>query len=204
MKLIVGLGNPGNKYALTRHNIGFMVVDYIVNFLNKEIIAGKGDWYGIECTYNNEQFYLMKPSTYMNNSGLAVLNFIAAYNIDLNDVLIIYDDFQLSLGTIRVRMKGSDGGHNGISSVIYHLNTLDFPRMRIGIGGDEVIKKDEYVDYVLSNFTESEITNINDMMIHYKDCVMNFLSEGAFDTMNKFNKNFLYPEKDFSENNLLN
>ena len=158
----------------------------------------------LSATYNNEQFYLMKPTTYMNNSGLAVLNFIAAYNIDLNDVLIIYDDFQLSLGTIRVRMKGSDGGHNGISSVIYHLNTLDFPRMRIGIGSDEIIKKDEYVDYVLSNFTESEITNINDMMIHFKDCVMNFLSEGAFDTMNKFNKNFLYPEKDFSENNLLN
>jgi PTH1 family peptidyl-tRNA hydrolase len=202
MKLIVGLGNPGNKYAITRHNIGFIIIDYIANFLQKELKAGKGDWYSIDCTYNNEPFYLMKPTTFMNNSGIAVLNFIVSNNIDLKDVLIIYDDFQLSLGTIRVRMKGSDGGHNGISSVIYHLNTLDFARMRIGIGNDDVINKDEYIDYVLSNFTEPEMNNINEMMIHYKDCVLSYLSNGAFDTMNKFNKNFLDSTKDISENNL--
>ena len=160
MKLIVGLGNPGNKYAFTRHNIGFMIIDYISNFLNTELKPGKGDWFGVGCNYDGEDIYLMKPTTFMNNSGTAVIDFILRNNIDIKDILVVYDDFQIPLGTIRVRTNGSDGGHNGISSVIYHLNTLDFARMRIGIGNANLINKEDYIDFVLSNFNEEETIKI--------------------------------------------
>jgi PTH1 family peptidyl-tRNA hydrolase len=204
MKLIVGLGNPGNKYAFTRHNIGFMIIDYISNFLKTELKPGKGDWFGIDCNYNGEDIYLMKPTTFMNNSGTAVIDFILRNNIDIKDILVIYDDFQIPLGTIRVRTNGSDGGHNGISSVIYHLNTLEFARMRIGIGNDSFIHKEEYIDFVLSNFTEEETIKIKEMMVNYKDCVLSYVKEDVLNTMNRFNKNFLDPIKNNKEDNLIN
>jgi len=204
MKLIVGLGNPGIKYASTRHNIGFMIIDYISNFLNRELKPGKGDWFGIDCNYSGEDIFLMKPTTFMNNSGTAVIDFIVRNNIDVKDILIIYDDFQIPLGIIRVRTNGSDGGHNGIASVIYHLNTLEFARMRIGIGNSDFINKEEYVDFVLSNFTDDETKKIKDMMINYKDCVLNFAKEGVVSTMNRFNKNFLDTASDNKEDNLIN
>jgi PTH1 family peptidyl-tRNA hydrolase len=204
MKLIVGLGNPGNKYAFTRHNIGFMIIDYISNFLNTELRPGKGDWFGIDCKYNGEDIYLMKPTTFMNNSGNAVIDFILRNNIDIKDILVLYDDFQIPLGTIRVRTNGSDGGHNGISSVIYHLNTLEFARMRIGIGNNSFIHKEEYIDFVLSNFTEEETIKIKEMMVNYKDCILSYIKDDVLNTMNRFNKNFLDPIKDNKEDNLIN
>ena len=204
MKLIVGLGNPGNKYAFTRHNIGFMIIDYISNFLNTELKPGKGDWFGIDCNYDGEDIYLMKPTTFMNNSGTAVIDFILRNNIDIKDILVVYDDFQIPLGTIRVRTNGSDGGHNGISSVIYHLNTLDFARMRIGIGNANLINKEDYIDFVLSNFNEEETIKIKEMMVNYKDCVLSYVKEDVLNTMNRFNKNFLDPIKDNKEDNLIN
>ena len=204
MKLIVGLGNPGNKYAFTRHNIGFMIIDYISNFLNTELRPGKGDWFGIDCNYEGDDIYLMKPTTFMNNSGTAVIDFILRNNIDIKDILVVYDDFQIPLGTIRVRTNGSNGGHNGISSVIYHLNTLDFARMRIGIGNADLINKEDYIDFVLSNFTEEETIKIKEMMVNYKDCVLSYVKEDVLNTMNRFNKNFLDPIKDNKEDNLIN
>jgi PTH1 family peptidyl-tRNA hydrolase len=204
MKLIVGLGNPGNKYAFTRHNIGFMIIDYISNFLNTELKPGKGDWFGIDCNYDGEDIYLMKPTTFMNNSGNAVIDFILRNNIDIKDILVLYDDFQIPLGTIRVRTNGSDGGHNGISSVIYHLNTLEFARMRIGIGNNSFIHKEEYIDFVLSNFTEEETIKIKEMMVNYKDCILSYIKDDVLNTMNRFNKNFLDPIKDNKEDNLIN
>ncbi len=204
MKLIVGLGNPGNKYAFTRHNIGFMIIDYISNFLNTELRPGKGDWFGIDCNYDGEDIYLMKPTTFMNNSGTAVIDFILRNNIDIKDILVVYDDFQIPLGTIRVRTNGSDGGHNGISSVIYHLNTLEFARMRIGIGTADLINKEDYIDFVLSNFTEEETIKIKEMMVNYKDCILSYVKEDVLNTMNRFNKNFLDPIKDNKEDNLIN
>lgn len=204
MKLIVGLGNPGNKYAFTRHNIGFMIIDYISSFLNTELKPGKGDWFGIDCNYDGEDIYLMKPTTFMNNSGTAVIDFILRNNIDIKDILVVYDDFQIPLGTIRVRTNGSNGGHNGISSVIYHLNTLDFARMRIGIGNADLINKEDYIDFVLSNFTEEETIKIKEMMVNYKDCILSYVKEDVLNTMNRFNKNFLDPIKDNKEDNLIN
>ena len=131
----------------------------------------------------------------MNNSGLAVKDILDLYpDTDLKDVLIIFDDFQLTLGTVRIRERGSDGGHNGIASVIYHLNSMDVPRMRIGIGTGDVMKKDEFVDFVLSNFTESEFETLKSLLPVYKDCVLSFIKEPFKNVMNRFNKNFLAKE----------
>ncbi len=200
MKLIVGLGNPGKKYELTRHNIGFQVLDYIADFLKIKFKPAKGDWFGVSGVYEDNEYYLMKPTTFMNNSGEAVFDFLTKVNIPLNNILVVCDDFRIPLGMIRLRTKGSDGGHNGVSSIIYRLNSLAFPRMRIGIGKD-TLNKNDYVDYVLSNFSKEDIEVLKDMFPIYKDCVLSFISENLNDTMNKFNKHFLKKDEEKAEEN---
>jgi PTH1 family peptidyl-tRNA hydrolase len=196
MKLIVGLGNPGNEYSLTRHNAGFVALDYFADFLKTPFNPGRGDFYLARGKFRNEDFFLLKPTTYMNNSGLAVNQFMENYREieNLNDLLIVHDDFHLPLGTIRIRLKGSDAGHNGLSSVIYHLNNDEFPRMRIGIGTGDILRKDEYVDFVLTNFTGPEIEKIKTMLPVYSECLLSFLTDDIKITMNKYNKNFLENE----------
>lgn len=191
MKLIVGLGNPGKKYLLTRHNTGFLVIDYLANFLGLHLTPGKGHWYGVATSVQEIEFYLMKPTVYMNNTGQAISEFLALHQVPLKNILIICDDFNLPLGTLRVRAKGSDGGHNGIRSVIEHLESLNFPRMRIGIGKTETLKKDDYVDFVLSNFSKEELDILKTLMPVFKDCVLSFIVSDIATTMNKFNKNFI-------------
>jgi len=199
MKLIVGLGNPGSGYALTRHNIGFIILDYLSEFLKCEFKAGKGEFYAARSKYKGDDIVLVKPTTYMNNSGIAVQEVLEMYpDTGMNDVLIVYDDFQLKLGTIRIRERGSDGGHNGISSIMYHLNSMDIPRMRVGTGRGEVMKKDEYVDFVLSNFTEEEFGKIETLLPTYRDCILSFIKEPFKNVMNAYNKHFL-DEKSESE-----
>lgn len=196
MKLIVGLGNPGLKYEMTRHNIGFVVIDFVAEYLKAGFKAGKGEFYFSQTKYKGDDLFLLKPSTYMNNSGVAVTEFLELHpEIKHENLLVVYDDFQLKLGTIRIRENGSDGGHNGISSVIYNLNTANIPRMRIGIGGDEIMKKDEYVNFVLSDFNESEIKVINKLLPVYKDCILSFISDPLKSVMNKYNRSFLEEEK---------
>jgi PTH1 family peptidyl-tRNA hydrolase len=190
LKLIIGLGNPGKKYELTRHNIGFQILDYIAGYLRVRFNPEKGDWYGVSGKYKDSEFYLMKPTTFMNNSGEAVRDFLTSNNIPLNNILVIHDDFQIPFGMIRMRTKGSDGGHNGVSSIIYHLNSMSFPRMRIGIGKD-ILNKEDYIDFVLSDFNKKEITQLNELIPIYKDCILSFLCEDIKVTMNKFNKMFL-------------
>ncbi|MGB9697527.1 MAG: aminoacyl-tRNA hydrolase [Ignavibacteria bacterium] len=191
MKLIVGLGNSGKRYLLTRHNIGFLVIDYLANFLGLQLTAGKGHWYGAAMKVQDVECYLMKPTTYMNDSGQAISEFLLLHQVPLKDILIICDDFNLPLGTIRLRAKGSDGGHNGIRSIIGHLESLNFPRMRIGIGKTEVLKKEDYVDFVLSNFSNEELDILKKLMPIFKDCVLSFIVSDIATTMNKFNKNFI-------------
>lgn len=196
MKLIVGLGNPGTKYELTRHNAGYIIINYVAEYLNSSFKAGKGEYYFTRTKYKGDDIILLKPSTYMNNSGIAVSQFIELHpEINLRDLLIIYDDFQLKLGTIRIRQSGSDGGHNGIASIIYHLNTDDFPRMRVGIGKDEVMKKEEFVNFVLSNFDEPELEKIKKMLPVYRDCVFAYIKQSLKSVMNMYNKNFLVDDK---------
>lgn len=188
MKLIVGLGNPGSKYELTRHNIGFIILDFFADSLSINFKAGKGDWLEAKGRIGEEDVYLLKPLTYMNNSGVAILEFMEKTGADIKDVLVIVDDFQIPLGMIRVRKGGSDGGHNGLSSIIYHLNSDEFPRMRAGIGRNEALKKDDFIDFVLGNFDMEEIEIIKKLMPEYMKCIRSFITDGLTITMNTFNK----------------
>ncbi|MBS1517080.1 MAG: aminoacyl-tRNA hydrolase [Bacteroidetes bacterium] len=191
MKLIAGLGNPGSKYAGTRHNIGFIILDYFADQQGIIFKEGKGDWFECSFSMNGEIVYMLKPTTYMNNSGTAVKEFCDLHEIRPENILIVYDDFQLPIGTIRVRNKGSDGGHNGISSVIYHMNTDQIPRMRIGIGSETALKKDQFIDFVLSRFTEEEAGLLIKIMPDFSDCIKSFITDSIKVTMNTYNRSFL-------------
>ena len=152
-KLIVGLGNIGAEYHETRHNIGFMILDALAGASNITFAAAR---YGSTATMRlkNQQLLLLKPSTFMNLSGEAVRYWVRQEKIDMADVLIICDDLALPLGTIRLRGKGSDGGHNGLKSIIELLGTQQFARMRFGIGGD--FPPGAQIDYVLGHFLPQE------------------------------------------------
>jgi|GEM_PF-70911 len=200
MKLIVGLGNPGNKYEFTRHNIGFIILDKFAELFKIKFVKGKGDWLESSLRLNDEEIFIMKPVTFMNNSGEAIKDFVDEYNSDsemrlsLKDVLVILDDFQIQLGSIRVRRGGSDGGHNGLTSIAYELNSTEFPRMRIGIGKESSIRKEEFIDFVLGNFSEKEFETIKEMIPKYNECILSFINDGITKTMNNYNKSFLKTE----------
>ncbi|MEO8210062.1 MAG: aminoacyl-tRNA hydrolase [bacterium] len=189
--LIAGLGNPGVQYELTRHNIGFIILDLFSEFFKIKLTEGKGDWIEGKGKIEDFDVYILKPTTYMNNSGMAVREFTETHSIDLKDTLVIVDDFQIPLGTIRVRKRGSDGGHNGLASIIYHLGSDEFPRMRIGIGRDEFLRKDEYIDFVLSSFETKELEIIKKLVPDYINCIKTFVTQGITKTMNCCNKSFL-------------
>ncbi len=191
MKLIAGLGNPGTQYELTRHNIGFIVLDFFSEFFNIKFKEGKGDWYEGIGKVGDEDVYLLKPVTYMNNSGIAIREFMEKNEFDpenyTSELLVVVDDFQIPLGSIRVRKDGSDGGHNGLSSIIYHLNSDEYARMRVGIGESEAPKKEDFINFVLGNFDKEEIEVIKKMMPHYIACIKSFITDGITKTMNSYN-----------------
>jgi PTH1 family peptidyl-tRNA hydrolase len=191
MKLLAGLGNPGKKYVKTRHNAGFFVIDALCIRHKLPLKPGKGDWYEATYELNGEKVLMIKPSTYMNNSGLAVKDCMERNGIEMSDLLVIVDDFQLPLGTVRVRNDGSDGGHNGLASISNELGSSDYPRMRIGIGPERQIRRDEYVDFVLGEFTEKEFDELDKLYDIYADCAESFVMQGVSKTMNSFNKSFL-------------
>lgn len=192
MKLIVGLGNPGVLYRRTRHNTGYIIIDNFIKILNLNFSSGKEEYVFSKGKIDNQYFYLMKPMTFMNNSGEAVYDFINKYEIDIKDLLIIFDDFNLPLGTIRVRERGTDGGHNGMENLIYNLNTTNFARMKVGIGtNNKKLKEEDYIKYVLSKFPDEELTKLKSILPNCSECLMSFLTEDIKTTMNKFNKNFL-------------
>lgn len=190
-KLIAGLGNPGEKYRFTRHNAGFLVLDYIAGSLKTEFDIKTSSYDALFSKTGDDEFILLKPMTYMNRSGRAIAEFFNDFEGEISDLLIIVDDFNIPLGTIRVRRKGSDGGHNGIADLISQFGTDEFPRMRIGIGLEDPPSNDEYIDFVLDDFTEKEMKIFTKMMPYYKECVMSFITSGILSTMNNFNKNFL-------------
>ena len=163
MKLLICLGNPGIKYENTRHNVGFMFADILCKRLESNFsMEPKFKCEIAKGTYKNEAIWIIKPQTYMNLSGesLAILkNF---YKLDLKTLLVIYDDISLNIGTIRFRAKGSDGGHNGVKSIINHAQTQVFDRIKIGIGPQPQYIKSE--DYVLQNFSQEEMTILKDTL----------------------------------------
>jgi PTH1 family peptidyl-tRNA hydrolase len=154
VRILFGTGNPGRKYSLTRHNAGFLLLDYFAQIHSLKFKPSKFDFYSAEGELNNSTFLLIEPTTFVNQSGIAADQVIKNFNSTLNEFLVIHDDIALPLGTLKVKMAGGDGGHNGLSSIIYHLNSDQFPRLRIGIGNN--FSLGQMPDYVLSKFKRTE------------------------------------------------
>jgi PTH1 family peptidyl-tRNA hydrolase len=182
--LIVGLGNPGVEYVNTRHNIGFKALDYLAQ---KEGLDFQTVRLGAMTTYKfkGKQFLLLKPNTYMNLSGKAVQYWMQAEKIPLENVLIITDDLNLSFGTIRIKAKGSDGGHNGLKNINQVLNTQEYARFRFGIS--DAFKKGQQVDYVLGEWSEEEKVKLPERLEKASDVIRSFGLIGLAKTMNEFN-----------------
>lgn len=185
MKIIAGLGNPTVQYEGTRHNIGFAVVDRLAEEYNismdikkHKAICGKG-------VIEGEKVILVKPQTFMNLSGEAIREVFDYYKADISDVLVIYDDICLDVGRLRIRAKGSAGGHNGIKNIIAHLGTEGFARIRVGVGDKP--KQMDLADYVLGRFTGEEKQAIREGIDRAVKAVAVVLTEGIESAMNKYN-----------------
>lgn len=184
MKLIVGLGNPENQYDGTRHNIGFMCINEYGRGKNI-VFKKKFNGYSGEFSYKGEKIILLKPDTYMNNSGEAVRKYMDFYKVNLNDVIIIYDDLDMEFGKVRIKKKSSSGGHNGVKSIISHVNTDDFIKVKIGIKNE--FKKD-VKNFVLSKFNKNESSELNQVYNVVDDIIDLFLENNdVVYLMNKFN-----------------
>jgi PTH1 family peptidyl-tRNA hydrolase len=182
--LIVGLGNPGTEYEETRHNIGFKVLDALSGASN---LLFTPDRYAskAELRHKGKTFILIKPSTFMNLSGNAVRYWMQKENIPLENVFVITDDLALPFGKIRIRAKGSDGGHNGLSHIQQTLNTGDYARLRFGIGSE--FAKGHQVNYVLGTWSEEERKTLNERIKLAADAVISFAHIGIAKTMSEYN-----------------
>jgi len=155
LRVIFGIGNPGIRYEFTRHNAGFLLLDYFANKLSIKFKESTGEYLQSKGSFSGQDFLLVKPVTYVNNSGIAAKQIFEVYKLIPEEFLVLCDDTNLMNYDLRVRLSGSDGGHNGLSSLIYHLMTDQFPRIRIGIGSNP--PESELSDYVLSEFSKSEL-----------------------------------------------
>ncbi|WP_062350087.1 aminoacyl-tRNA hydrolase [Bacillus kwashiorkori] len=186
MKLIVGLGNPGKQYEKTRHNIGFKVIDELSTQFNLPLTETKFRGLYSKGIVNGEKVILLKPMTYMNLSGEAVKPLMEYFQISIDDLLVVYDELDLPVGKIRLRYKGSAGGHNGIKSLIAHLGTQEFKRIRIGIDRPE--PGFAITDYVLGKFSKQEAKVMQEVMKKCVEACETWLKEPFLDVMNKYNQ----------------
>ena len=185
MKLIVGLGNPGNKYDKTRHNVGFMFIDHYAK--EKKCMDYKEKFHGLLTSFfaGEEQVYLFKPLTYMNLSGQAILEISQYYHIPHQDILVVYDDKDLPFASLRLRVKGNPGSHNGMKNITMLLNDTSFYRIRVGIGCPS--NGMDMVDFVLSKFNKEEIELLNKSFVDVaKSCDL-FISNKFDLAMNRYN-----------------
>ena len=182
--LIVGLGNIGVEYVNTRHNIGFKVVDF---FARKEGVSFQTAKLGdiAEYSVKGRKIILLKPNTYMNLSGKAVKHWMEKENIEKENILIITDDLNLAFGTIRIKTKGSDGGHNGLKNIQLLLNSTEYPRFRFGIS--DQFKKGQQIDYVLGDWNEEEKTKLPERLEIATEIIKSFALSGLNNTMNIYN-----------------
>ncbi|WP_031516464.1 aminoacyl-tRNA hydrolase [Desulfofalx alkaliphila] len=183
MKMIVGLGNPGSNYSQTRHNVGFMAVDLLAKKLGTEVSKNKYKALIAETKIDKQRVLLVKPQTYMNLSGEAVGSLARWYKIAAQDVVVIYDDMDLTLGRLRIRPQGGPGGHNGMKSIIAHLGTNNFPRIRIGIGRPAV----DAVNYVLGKFSTEEWDQMEKTLALAAEAAEALVMHGINTAMNKYN-----------------
>jgi peptidyl-tRNA hydrolase, PTH1 family len=184
-RLIVGLGNPGTKYDRTRHNIGFDLVDLLAKRWQISV-ADQKKFQGLvgEGWVNRQKIVLLKPQTFMNLSGQSVRAVLDWYKLEPTEVLVLYDDLDLPLGKLRMRLSGSAGGHNGMKSIISHLGTNTFPRLRMGIGKSD---DDETISHVLGKFSAAELTIMSEILQLAADAVELSLGAGVEKAMNKYN-----------------
>ncbi|MEL4306620.1 aminoacyl-tRNA hydrolase [Joostella sp. CR20] len=182
--LIVGLGNIGQEYDETRHNIGFKILDF---FASEEDVTFESNKLGATATYKfkGRTFIFLKPSTYMNLSGKAVKYWMTKEKISVENILIITDDINLPFGKIRVKAKGSDGGHNGLKDIQQQLGTTNYPRFRFGVGAE--FSKGRQVDYVLGKWNDEENAQMKDRLLRSKELIKSFGTAGLNNTMNTFN-----------------
>ena len=176
MRGILGIGNPGRKYELTRHNAGFLILDRFAEKHCLNFLASKYDYYEAGGILNASPFFLIKPVTYVNNSGLAALDFLKEKNISIQDLLVVTDDINLEPGKIRLRKSGGSGGHNGIESIIYHTESNQFPRLRFGIGNE--FEKGAMADYVLTKFGNKELSSLETSLNLSVDLLEQFVQSG--------------------------
>jgi len=182
---IIGLGNPGRNYASTRHNLGFRVVDLLSERWQAGFSGGKGEYLLAVTQFEDHPIILSKPTTYMNESGFAVQGLLSWYRIEPTALLVISDDVNLPVGSMRLRQGGSSGGHRGLEHIIYQLGRDDFARLRIGVGADNM--PHDLKGYVLSPFRAEERELIDEMISRAADAVESYLSSGLEEAMNLFN-----------------
>ena len=180
--VIVGLGNPGNKYHNTKHNIGFWIIDKLASDYSLDFKLGKGNY--MYSKYDNITF--LKPLTYMNDSGIAVKEYLDYFNIEINQLLVIYDDIDLTIGQFRFKSQGSSAGQKGLDSIIYHLKTDQFSRLKIGIGNKN--NQQPLKSYVLSPFNENDTLLIEQTINNCCEAIKFFFNHDIHETMNKYNQ----------------
>lgn len=186
MYIVVGLGNPGNKYSYTKHNAGFLAIDRLAEKLNIKVNKIKYKAIIGEGNYKSEKIILVKPQTYMNLSGESVREIFTFYKINIHNLFVIYDDIDLEIGKLRIRKKGSAGTHNGMKNIIYQLSNDDFPRFRIGISSPK--ENIDLASYVLSNFTKEELKILDKTIDNCAESIMCAIEYDLDTAMNKFNK----------------
>ena len=186
MYLIVGLGNPTAKYAKTRHNAGFDVIDAIADKYGIELNLRKGNAFCGTGYIEGQKVMLAKPQTFMNLSGESLRPIMDFYKLEPEDFIIIHDDIDLDVGRLRIRRKGSAGGHNGLKSIINHLGSMDFPRVKIGVG--EKPKGYDLADYVLGHFTKQEQAIFAERFDEVYDAVQLIVMGDITEAMNRHNK----------------
>ena len=184
MKLIVGLGNPGKEYEKTRHNIGFMIIDNYLNKKGEQITKNKFSGNYIELNANGEKVIFLKPQKYMNLSGEVVRAFVDFYKINISDLLIISDDIDMQCGKIRLRMKGSSGGHNGLKNIELHLGTSDYKRLKIGVGNNKNL---DTKDFVLGKLNVEEEKILLESIEKSEIIIEDFLKIDFNELMSKYN-----------------
>lgn len=185
MYLIVGLGNPGDKYDKTRHNVGFMAIDKLADELGVKVKKLKFKSLIAEAKIGDEKVILMKPSTYMNESGRAVVDCQRFYKLDPSEIIVLCDDIDIAFGTVRIKKSGSAGTHNGLKSIIYQLNSQDFPRVKIAVSKPD--SKMDLKDFVLSRFTDSELKVLDKELDMAKDVVIDIVKRDVDYAMNNYN-----------------
>lgn len=183
--LVVGLGNPGSQYEFTKHNVGFLTVDYLADKLNIKINKLKFKGLFAKEKIENEDVVLLKPQTYMNLSGESVRDFANFFKIPPENIIVVVDDVDLPMGKIRIRKKGSAGTHNGMKSIIYQLQSDNFIRIKVGIERED--RKDDLADYVLKGFSKDEVPIMEESMERAAKAVLEILKKGPDVAMNKFN-----------------